>query len=186
METNLTGQILIAMPAMSDPRFDRAVIYICAHGAEGTMGLIVNKPLAGLRFSELLGQLDITATEALRELRVLVGGPVEDSRGFVLHSLDYQIRDATTEIAEGIGLTSTLEILQELAQGRGPAQVALTLGYAGWGPGQLEGELAQNAWLTAPASPDLLFGRAHEHKWTAALKSLGVDPLLLSSEAGHA
>lgn len=186
METDLTGQLLIAMPGMGDPRFDRSVIYICSHSPEGTMGLIVNKPLAGLRFSDLLEQLDITQGDDLREMRVLVGGPVEDSRGFVLHSLDYQAEESTLEVTSDIGLTSTLEVLHALAQGAGPQDAMLGLGYSGWGPGQLEHELGQNAWLTASASRDLLFGRAYEHKWTAALKSLGVDPLLLSAEAGNA
>lgn len=186
METDLTGQVLIAMPAMGDARFARAVLYICAHSTEGAMGLVVNRPLPELRFAELLEQLDITATPDMRELRILIGGPVEESRGFVLHSLDYRVEESTLEIASGVGLTSTLEVLDALARGVGPREATLALGYAGWGPGQLEGELAQNAWLTAPASRDLLFGRAYEHKWTAALRSLGVDPRMLSSDAGTA
>lgn len=186
METDLTGQVLIAMPDMGDPRFARAVIFICAHSADGAMGLIVNKPMPGLRFSELLGQLEIEPSDNLRDMRVLTGGPVEDSRGFVLHTSDFITPDTTLRVSQDVGLTSTLDVLQELAMGRGPRLAALALGYSGWGPGQLEDEIAQNAWLTAPSSESLLFGRAYEHKWTGALKSIGVDPLLLSTEAGNA
>lgn len=187
METDLTGQLLIAMPAMTDPRFARAVIYLCAHGEEGAMGLIINKPLPGLRFANLLNQLKIETTEATPDIRVQLGGPVESERGFVLHSLDYEGTDEhTLRVSEDIGMTGTTDILADLAAGKGPDEALLALGYSGWGPGQLEQELAQNAWLTAPMRDEIVFGRAHEHKWKAAVKSIGVDPLLLSGNAGHA
>lgn len=186
METDLTGQLLIAMPEMGDPRFFRSVIFVCAHASDGAMGLILNKPMAGLRFSKLAEQLDISVGDGLRDMQVMLGGPVEESRGFVLHTRDFEAGETTLSVTDRIGLTSTLDVLQELATGGGPEKALLALGYSGWGPGQLEQELAENAWLTAPADELLVFGRAYEHKWTAALKSIGVDPLLLSSEAGSA
>jgi len=186
--SDLSGQCLVAMPGIGDPRFDRSVIYLCAHSDEGAMGLIVNKPTPQLRFAALMEQLGIAGTggDAVRDIRVHFGGPVETSRGFVLHSGDYQSEGATLEVEPGVGLTATTDVLEELAQGRGPSSSMLALGYSGWGPGQLEGEIARNGWLICPGRPDLLFGRANEHKWAAALKSLGIDPLLLSDSAGRA
>ncbi|KAA9010740.1 YqgE/AlgH family protein [Histidinibacterium aquaticum] len=182
----LAGQLLVAMPEMGDPRFDQAVIYVCAHSEDGAMGLIVNKPTPEVNFTDLLEQLEISSGPETRDIRIYYGGPVEGARGFVLHSADYASEGATMPVDSGIGLTATLDVLEELAKGRGPKSSLLALGYAGWGPGQLEGEIAQNGWLTCAARPDIVFGRANEHKWSAALKSLGIDPLLLSGEAGHA
>ncbi|QQA42408.1 YqgE/AlgH family protein [Pelagovum pacificum] len=182
----LSGKMLIAMPDMGDPRFDQALVYICAHSDDGAMGLIVNKPTPEVKFSDLLEQLEITSGPDTRDIRIYYGGPVEGSRGFVLHSADYDSDGATLAVDEEVGLTATLDVLEELAQGRGPRSSLLALGYAGWGPGQLEDEIGQNGWLTCEPRDDLIFGRANEHKWTAALKSLGVDPLLLSGDAGHA
>ena len=185
-EETLTGQLLIAMPGMGDPRFEHSVVYMCAHSDEGAMGLIVNKPAPEVRFADLLDQLGISPGPESRDIRIHFGGPVENSRGFVLHSADYPGGSATLQVDDEIGLTATLDVLEDLAQGRGPESSILALGYAGWGPGQLEGEIARNGWLTCKARSDLVFGRANEHKWMAALKSLGIDPILLSSEGGRA
>lgn len=182
----LTGQLLIAMPGMGDPRFAHSVIYVCAHSEDGAMGLIVNKPAPEVRFADLLAQLNIPTGKGVRDIRVHFGGPVENGRGFVLHSGDYQSGAGTLEVDDAISMTATQDILEDIAAGNGPERSMLALGYSGWGPGQLEGEIAQNGWLTANAPADILFGRANEHKWSAALKVLGIDPLLLSSEAGHA
>ncbi|WP_438955535.1 YqgE/AlgH family protein [Cognatiyoonia sp.] len=184
--SNLVGKLLIAMPDMDDPRFAQSVIYICAHSDEGAMGLIVNKPKPKVRFSDLLKQLDISKSDASRDIRVHCGGPVEMTRGFVLHTSDYQSGVGTLEVSEGIGMTATLDVLEDIATGQGPVTSMLALGYAGWGPGQLESEIADNGWLTSDARNDILFGRANEHKWNAAIKLLGIDPLMLSSSGGRA
>lgn len=174
------------MPGMGDPRFAHAVIYICAHSEDGAMGLIVNKPAPELRFSDLLDQLEIPLGDGYREIRVHFGGPVETGRGFVLHSSEYQSDSGTLEVDEATSMTATTDVLADIARGEGPERSFMALGYAGWGPGQLEGEILDNGWLTCEAREDILFGRANEHKWTAALKLLGIDPLTLSSTAGHA
>ncbi len=185
-DSNLCGKLLIAMPQMGDDRFSRSVVYMCAHSEEGAMGLIVNKPATSVRFRTLLEQLGIDVGPESRNIRVHIGGPVEHARGFVLHTTDYRSETGTLEVADDIGMTATLDILEDIARGQGPSASMLALGYAGWGPGQLEGEIARNGWLTCDAREDILFGRANEHKWTAALKVLGIDPLLLSDTAGHA
>jgi putative transcriptional regulator len=191
--TYLDGQLLIAMPVMEDERFARSVIYVCAHSADGAMGIIVNRPAGSIDFPQLLRQLDIVDETAPIELsddgetvKILRGGPVETSRGFVLHSSDYSIKDATLPIDGGICLTATLDILKAIAQGTGPRQAILALGYAGWAPGQLESELQHNGWLHCPADPDLIFGRNVEDKYARALSKIGIDPAMLSNEAGHA
>jgi len=184
--SNLSGKLLIAMPGMGDSRFDHSVIYICAHSEEGAMGLIVNKPAPDLRFGDLLTQLNIPAGDGVRDIRIHIGGPVETGRGFILHSSDYHSDSGTLEVDEDTSMTATTEVLADIAQGNGPEASMMALGYSGWGPGQLESEILQNGWLTAEARSDILFGRANEHKWTAALKLLGVDPVTLSSSAGHA
>ncbi len=189
----LDGQMLIAMPAMHDERFARTLIYVCAHSTEGAMGIIVNQPAANISFPELLVQLEVipaadriqlpTRVEAVR---VLKGGPVETGRGFVLHSADFFIENSTLPIDEGICLTATLDILKAIARGDGPASAILALGYAGWAPGQLENEIQQNGWLHCSADKDLIFGTDIEGKYEAALRKLGIDLGMLSSEAGHA
>lgn len=184
--TDLTGKLLIAMPDMGDPRFDHAVIYMCAHSAEGSMGLIVNKPTPEVRFSDLLEQLSIEDGDLATDVRVHYGGPVETGRGFVLHTSDYTSGAGTMEVSAGVAMTATLDILEDIATGAGPKRSMLGLGYSGWGPGQLEGELMRNGWLVSDATDDILFGRAAEHKWTAALKVLGIDPLMLSTTGGSA
>ncbi|MFT5065536.1 MAG: putative transcriptional regulator [Yoonia sp.] len=183
---NLVGKLLIAMPDMGDPRFDRSVIYICAHSEEGAMGLIVNKPQPKLRFINLLKQLDIEVEGTVREARVHYGGPVETVRGFVLHTDDYRTEGGTVDVADHICMTSTMDVLQDLARGKGPDTALLAIGYAGWGEGQLEGEIFQNGWLTCDADPDIIFGIDNDSKWTDALAILGVSPALLSSSAGRA
>lgn len=186
LDSDLSGKLLVAMPGMGDPRFAHSVIYLCAHSEEGAMGLIVNKPAAEVRFSDLLDQLGITATEGMRDIRVHFGGPVEHARGFVLHSADYSSGAATLEVDERTSMTATLDVLERIAQGQGPAASMLALGYSGWGPGQLEQEIVDNGWLVCDARDDIVFGRANEHKWGAALKSLGIDPLTLSAASGRA
>jgi len=191
--TYLDGQLLIAMPVMEDERFARSVIYVCAHSADGAMGIIVNRPAGSIDFPQLLRQLDIVDDAAPIELsddgetvKILRGGPVETSRGFVLHSSDYSIKDATLPIDDGICLTATLDILKAIAQGTGPRQAILALGYAGWAPGQLESEIQHNGWLHCPADPDLIFGRDMDDKYQRALKKIGIDLAMLSNSAGHA
>jgi putative transcriptional regulator len=189
----LDGQMLIAMPAMNDERFSRAVIYVCAHSTEGAMGIIVNHPAANIKFPDLLVQLEvIPAAERIQlpnraeEVKVLKGGPVETGRGFVLHSADFFIENSTLPIDEGICLTATLDILKAIARGNGPESAILALGYAGWGPGQLEQEIQQNGWLHCAADPELIFGTDTDLKYEKALRKIGIDPGMLSSEAGHA
>lgn len=184
--TDLDGKLLIAMPGMGDPRFEKAVILMCAHSDEGAMGLIVNKPTTDLSFASLLEQLSIPRAPAGRDIRVHFGGPVERGRGFVLHSADYEGGPATMQIAGRFGMTATLDILEALAQGGGPSQALLALGYAGWGPGQLESEIRANGWLVGDAPDSLVFSRDDAGKWAGALKGLGIDPLTLSASAGRA
>lgn len=183
----LVGNILIAMPGLQDPRFARSIVLICAHSDEGTMGLIVNKPVKELDFPALLDQLGIAHGDRGREIRVHFGGPVERGRGFVLHSADWVNGEATMRIPGGFGLTGTLDILEELGRGGGPERALLALGYAGWGEGQLEDEIRRNDWLISetPDAP-LVFDTPDPHKWDRALRDMGVDPLLLSSTAGRA
>jgi putative transcriptional regulator len=183
---NLAGKMLIAMPGMGDPRFAHAVIYLCAHSESGAMGLIVNKPVEDLEFSQLLQQLGIARGPRARDIRVHIGGPVEHGRGFVLHSGDYSTEGSTLKVDEGFAMTTTLDVLQALAEGGGPERSILALGYSGWGPGQLEAEIGANGWLTCEASPDLVFQQPDGRKWESALRSIGVDPLGLSARAGRA
>jgi putative transcriptional regulator len=183
---NLEGKILIAMPSMGDPRFAHSVVLLCSHSDKGAMGLIVNKPNSDIRMSDVLDQLDISGSASAQDMIVHFGGPVETGRGFVLHSADYASNLHTLAVPEGFGMTATLDILEEIAQGNGPKHALMMLGYAGWGPGQLENEIAQNAWLTGDSSPNLVFQVPAPQMWTAALESLGIDPLSLSSVAGKA
>ncbi|MGC8201554.1 YqgE/AlgH family protein [Aliiroseovarius sp. PTFE2010] len=183
---DLTGKLLIAMPGMSDARFEKSVVYLCAHSSEGAMGLIVNKPLPDLSLSALLDQLEIDAQTGAPEWPVFFGGPVEHGRGFVLHSSDYQSKGSTLRVTDSFSMTATRGILSDIAAGAGPAMAILALGYSGWGPGQLEAEIAQNGWLSCDASPEVVFARDSTRKWEAALRILGIEPLLLSAEAGRA
>ncbi len=181
---NLTGNLLIAMPGMGDPRFEHSVVLMCDHSGDGAMGLIINKPLADLRSGDLLDQLDISSAQS--DERVYFGGPVETGRGFVLHGIDYRSRLQSLLIDDTFAMTATMDILEDVAEGKGPADTIIALGYSGWGPGQLESEIAQNAWLTAAADPALVFATPDADKWSRALVGIGVDPRLLSSEAGRA
>ena len=189
----LDGQMLIAMPSMRDERFARSVIYVCAHSSEGAMGIVVNQPAANVKFSDLLVQLEVIPAADLIELppragmvRVLKGGPVETGRGFVLHSSDFFIENSTLPIDDGICLTATLDILKAIARGKGPESAVLALGYAGWGAGQLENEIQENGWLHCSADQELIFGTDIEGKYGRAMRKIGIDLGMLSSEAGHA
>lgn len=182
----LDGKLLIAMPGMGDPRFEHSVVFMCAHSEDGALGLIVNKPSPELKFSLLLEQLNIDVGQPERDIRVHFGGPVENGRGFVLHSGDYRSTDSTLQVNDGFGMTATLDVLEELARGTGPNSAILALGYSGWGPGQLEAEIQQNGWLTCDATPEIVFGSDDDGKWADALNTLGVDPLMLSGSAGRA
>ena len=189
----LDGQMLIAMPSMGDERFARSVIYVCAHSTEGAMGIIVNQPAAHISFPDLLVQLDVVPAADLIQLpthaggvKVLKGGPVDTQRGFVLHSSDFYIENSTLPIDEGICLTATLDILKAIARGDGPKSAILALGYAGWAPGQLENEIQHNGWLHCSADSELIFGQDTGGKYQKALKKIGIDLGMLSTEAGHA
>ncbi|KQP58179.1 hypothetical protein ASG40_09995 [Methylobacterium sp. Leaf399] len=189
----LDGQFLVAMPGLLDERFARSVIYLCAHSADGAMGIILNKAVDDLNMPDLLVQLDIaTEDDAIRlrerigHMPVLMGGPVDAKRGFVLHSDDFHIAQSTLIIDDGICLTATVEILRAIATGDGPANAVLALGYAGWQPGQLETEIMANGWLTCPADPDLIFHTALDAKYERTLRSNGIDPAMLSLTAGRA
>ncbi|WJR77642.1 YqgE/AlgH family protein [Bradyrhizobium sp. NP1] len=189
----LDGQLLVAMPLMGDPRFERSVIYLCAHSSEGAMGIMVNRPAGSIDFPELLVQLDIIKKgdqiklpENAETLQVLQGGPVDTGRGFVLHSSDFFIEKATLRIDDDVCLTATVDILKAIAQGEGPRHAILALGYAGWAPGQLESEIQGNGWLHCDADAELIFGDDVEEKYARALRKIGIDPGMLSNDAGHA
>ena len=189
----LDGQMLIAMPAMMDERFARSLIYICAHSSEGAMGIVVNHPARNIKFTDLLVKLEVIPSSQRVQLppgaggvKVMRGGPVETERGFVLHSADFFIENSTLPIDDGICLTATIDILKAIARGDGPASAILALGYAGWAPGQLENEISGNGWLHCAADPELIFGADISAKYERALKKIGIDPGMLSSEAGHA
>jgi putative transcriptional regulator len=189
----LDGNLLVAMPTMTDPRFERGVIYLCAHSGEGAMGIIVNQRAANITFPELLTQLNvipesesIRLPRAVQDKRVHLGGPVETSRGFVLHSSDYFAENNTLPIDDFISLTATLEILKAIALDAGPQNSLLALGYAGWAAGQLENEIQDNGWLTCPADPEIVFETDMDRKYERAMEKIGIDPAQLASEAGHA
>ncbi len=181
----LAGQLLIAMPGMQDPRFAKTVIYLCAHGPDGAMGLVVNRLLDSLSFSDLLEQLGIETPAAGEPIEVRFGGPVESGRGFVLHSADY-VQEATLVVDDEIAMTATVDILKAIASGSGPKRRLLALGYAGWGEGQLDSEIKANGWLHVQADDELVFGTDMDSKWEQAMGKLGIDPRMLSDTAGHA
>ncbi len=184
-EGYLAGHLLIAMPGMQDPRFDHSVVCLCAHSSDGAMGVMVNRPLAGMVFDDLLRQLKVEPQPPARRLRMLSGGPVETGRGFVLHTDDWRT-EGSLDFAPGLTLTASTDILTAIAGGGGPRDGVLALGYAGWGPGQLEDEIQRNAWLNVPAEEALLFREDLSGSWNAALARLRIDPALLSGTAGHA
>ncbi|QAY97314.1 hypothetical protein CWB41_09890 [Methylovirgula ligni] len=187
------GQFLLAMPGMTDDRFARSVVYLCAHSDEGAMGIVINRRAPSLNFSELLVQLEVIAPdEAIRlpeqagAVPVLRGGPVEAGRGFVLHSNDFYIDNSTLPIDGGVSLTATIDILRAIAHGSGPDRAILALGYAGWSPGQLEDEVQNNGWLTCPADAGLIFDTPLDARYDMAMRKIGIDPGFLSAQSGRA
>ena len=189
----LNGQMLIAMPGMSDPRFDRSLIYLCVHSEGGAMGIIVNKVAPMMSFADLIVRFDILpdiksadVPEEIMAMAVQFGGPVEPGRGFVLHTSDYFSAESSLPVTERVALTATLDILRAMARGQGPQRALLALGYSGWAPGQLEDEMQRNGWLHCAADEELIFGTTQDDKYNLALRKLGVDPAMLSSDAGHA
>lgn len=184
-ESPFRNSLLIAMPGLSDGMFTRSVIYVCAHSSAGAMGIVINQKLPDIGFSDLMSQLGLKKATLISEPIVHFGGPVETGRGFVLHSTDYTHED-TVRINEGLCITGTIDILDAIAAGKGPHRSIFALGYAGWGPGQLEKEIEENAWMTAPASEDILFSTAIAGKWERAMASIGINTMMLSEEAGHA
>ncbi|HEY1259147.1 MAG TPA: YqgE/AlgH family protein [Stellaceae bacterium] len=184
--TSLAGQLLVAMPQMGDPRFARSVIYMCAHSDDaGAMGLVINKPIGSLTMGELFDQLEINPQGTGTARPVHFGGPVETGRGFVLHTADYQ-EEATLHVEGNIAVTATIEILRAIGRGQGPRQCLLALGYAGWGPGQLDAEIQANGWLSVAADDGIVFDPDYDGKWQRALAKLGIDLSMLSTEAGRA
>jgi len=181
----LAGQLLIAMPQMRDPRFAHGVVYVCAHSAEGAMGIMINRTFEGITFSELLTQLEIEPGPGCDDIRVHLGGPVEGGRGFVLHSPDY-MHETSMLVDDKVALTATVDVLRAMSQGEGPKACLLALGYAGWSAGQLDAEIRDNVWLNVPADDILLFDHDVDHKWERAAHKLGIDLGLLSGDAGHA
>jgi putative transcriptional regulator len=184
-DTYLAGQLLVAMPGMRDPRFAKTVVYMCAHNAEGAMGLVINRTIDSLTFPDLLSQLGIEPAGMGQAISIHFGGPVESGRGFVLHTADY-VQEATMMVDREFGLTATVDILKAIANGGGPRHRLLALGYAGWGPGQLDSEIKANGWLTVAADEGLVFGSDLDHKWQQAMRKIGIDPRMLSDDAGHA
>ena len=186
MFKNLTGKLLVAMPGIGDPRFENSVIFMCAHSDDGSMGLIINQESQDIEARDVFEQLGINITDMMSPLPVHFGGPVELGRGFVLHSVDYEADSASMTVSPTYSMTASREILSDIALGAGPRDRLLCLGYAGWGPGQLEQELAANGWLTADPTPEIVFELPNAQKWDASVRSIGVSPALLSGAAGHA
>lgn len=186
MENSVAGKLLVAMPGIGDPRFERAVILLCMHTDDAAMGLIVNKPRDDIRVSDVLEHLGVPARAPLQAQAVLAGGPVKPDRGFVLHSTDFESAEGSQDVAPGVRLSATRDALEAFASPTPPADFALALGYSGWGAGQLERELAANAWLVADPAQAIIFGLDHGGKWEAAIRSLGVDPAMLSTDMGRA
>ncbi|MFC0633990.1 YqgE/AlgH family protein [Brevundimonas balnearis] len=185
--TSLAGRLLVAMPGIGDPRFEHAVILICAHGPDHGMGLRIDRPAPGVDLAQVLKKLDVADGGGAANRHVLVGGPVERERGFVLHTDDWMAEDASVPFGEGLAVTATREALAAMTDPlKRPRRAVLLLGYAGWGDGQIEEELAENVWLTADADLDLIFDEDHDTKWSRALARIGVDAAWLSSDAGRA
>lgn len=185
-ENFLEGKLLIALPGMPDPRFEKSVIFMCAHSVEGAMGIIINHPVEGLTFGELMNKLELEVTDQASDLPVLFGGPVDTGRGFVLHSCDYESPEATLTVSDGISLTATVDILRAMGRGQGPRHALFALGYAGWGPGQIEDEIRANGWLHCDADASLLFEVDSAAKWSRALRKLGIDASGLTALVGQA
>lgn len=185
--TTLTGKILLAMPSMADPRFHRAVILMCAHDENGAMGLVINHQLPGIDLPHLLEQLNIAADgdDSIPNIPVMSGGPIENSRGFLLHTNDFQQKDSVP-VSPDLSVTGTIDALRAVASGDLPEKMIFVLGYAGWTEGQLDLEMQENVWLVADADSDLIFSVPAGEKWTFAMKMMGIDLALLSGEAGRA
>lgn len=185
-DTDLSGQLLLAMPALADPNFHGGVILMCEHGAEGALGLMVNRPMQ-LKLGAILKQLDLRADrEDIADRPVFSGGPVEPQRGFVIHDAAVRGFPDTINLGETIAVSGSGDILTAISEGTGPDRFIVALGYAGWGPGQLEDELRENAWLSVPASPELVFDIPVNDLWRKAAIQIGIDPLQLSAESGRA
>ncbi|TVQ52422.1 MAG: YqgE/AlgH family protein [Rhodobacteraceae bacterium] len=182
----LSGRLLIAMPSMGDPRFERTVIYMCSHSEDGAMGLVVNRRAEGVSFRDLMDQLGIEIGPESQSGDIHFGGPVEMGRGFVLHSSDFHVEDATMRVDDAVSLTATLDVLRAMARGEGPRRAMIALGYSGWAPSQLESELQHNGWLTCDADEEILFSRDDAAKWEKALAKIGVSPSMLSGVGGTA
>jgi putative transcriptional regulator len=182
----LEGKLLIALPGMTDPRFAKSVIFMCAHSADGAMGIVINRPIEGLGFRDMARKLEMPVTEHTPDIPVLSGGPVETGRGFVLHSGDYKNDETTLVISEDASLTATLDILRAMVEGHGPQRAVFALGYSGWSAGQIEDEIRMNGWLHCDADETILFDTAIDAKWNAAVRKLGIDSSGLSGHAGRA
>ncbi len=183
----LSGRLLIAMPGIEDPRFEQALVLVCSHTPELAMGITLNRPLDGVTVPDLLERLNVKTNIQLAPQLVLAGGPVERERGFVLHTEDFRAPESTVPVSEGIALTATRDVLQAMGDAaQRPRRSTLALGYAGWGPGQLEREIRENVWLTCEPDEALVFGDDHEAKWGRALAKLGVSAGALSSQSGSA
>jgi putative transcriptional regulator len=184
---SLAGRLLVAMPGIGDPRFEHAVILVCAHRPDHAMGLRLDRPAPGIDLKAVLTKLETPAPDSATDRAVLVGGPVERERGFVLHTDDWLVEDASLAFGDGLAMTGTREALAAMVDpAMGPRRSVLLLGYAGWGEGQLEDELGENVWLTAEADPDLIFDPDYEGKWARAVSGLGIDPAQLSGQSGRA
>jgi len=186
MDTDLTGMLLIALPGIGDQRFSRSVILVCAHSPEFAMGIVLNKPMDHLRLPQLLEQLDVPIETDVPDTFVLDGGPVSSDRGFVLHTDDVYSEGATLPVEGEICMTATRDILHAMGSSHPPRRSILALGYSGWGAGQLEAELAENAWLVCDLDPELIFSSEHESKWRHALGRLGIDSGRLQVDPGNA
>jgi|SRR5688572_14594935 len=188
-EHSLAGKLLLAMPGLGDPRFHRAVIFMCAHDENGAMGLVINHTLTGVQFTSLLEQLNITSDINVNiqnlTFPVMAGGPVEGARGFLLHSHEFKQKD-TVPVGDFYSVTGTIEALKAVASGKGPEHLLFILGYAGWGAEQLDKEIQENSWLVVDPDPNIIFHASPEEKWELAVQKLGIDPAMLSTEAGHA
>ncbi|MGC3981696.1 MAG: YqgE/AlgH family protein [Steroidobacteraceae bacterium] len=183
-EHYLTNQFLIAMPALADTNFSQTVTLVCEHDAQGAMGIVINRPMQ-MRLADVFEQLNLSAQDQLlREQAILQGGPVQPDRGFVIHRAG-KPWESTLVVSESIHVTTSRDILNAIAEGRGPEQITMALGYAGWEAGQLEAEMAQNAWLNVPFDERILFGTPYENRWQAAAQLLGVNLAMLSSQTGH-
>ena len=185
-ENFLEGKLLIALPGMADPRFEKSVIFMCAHSLEGAMGIMINRAVEGLRLRELMDKLEIETVPGARDMPVLYGGPVETGRGFVLHSGDYESPDSTLPVSEDVSLTASVEILRAMGEGKGPKKALFALGYAGWEPGQIEDEIRANGWIHCDADISLLFDTELGFKWANALRKLGIDASSLTAHTGQA